>query len=230
MSLAKFRAVLLDMNGTFMFGEDRFGPGEDFGATYRTVGGGALADGDVDRLIRSCYSLMADDYENPDKYDDFPQVAEALRRIAPALGDGEIDRLAHVFGLHELGRVPDAHAAFLRRRLAKTHELGLVANVWAGKGLWLDELERAGVLGLFKAVVFSSDTRSVKPSPVLFDLALRPLGVGKSGAVFVGDSLRCDIEGAKAFGLATVWINPARTAHPAADFVVADLLEFDAGS
>jgi FMN phosphatase YigB (HAD superfamily) len=35
------------------------------------------------------------------------------------------------------------------------------------------ELERVGVLGLFESLVFSSDHRSIKPSPVLFDIALR---------------------------------------------------------
>jgi hypothetical protein len=49
--------------------------------------------------------------------------------------------------------------------------------------------------------------------------------VDKSDVVFIGDTLRCDIKGAKRTGLATVWINPARQSHSAADFVVGDLLE-----
>jgi putative hydrolase of the HAD superfamily len=100
-----------------------------------------------------------------------------------------------------------------------------VANIWSGKDLWEQELERAGVLGLFRSVVFSSDTASVKPSRVLFDQALQPFGAKQSEAVFVGDGLRCDIEGAKATGLATVWINPSGTRHSAADYVVDCLLE-----
>lgn len=38
----RFSAVLLDMHGTFMFGHDRFGEGEDFHATYRGVGPDAV--------------------------------------------------------------------------------------------------------------------------------------------------------------------------------------------
>lgn len=53
--LDKFPALLLDMNGTFMFGEDRFGAGEDFHATYRSVGGRRLSAAEVTRFIRACY-------------------------------------------------------------------------------------------------------------------------------------------------------------------------------
>lgn len=40
--LDNFSAILLDMNGTFMFGHDRFGPEEDYYATYCVMGGCAL--------------------------------------------------------------------------------------------------------------------------------------------------------------------------------------------
>ena len=33
-------AILLDMNSTFMFGEDRFGEVEDYSEYYRSIGGG----------------------------------------------------------------------------------------------------------------------------------------------------------------------------------------------
>jgi FMN phosphatase YigB (HAD superfamily) len=222
--LDRFHVVLLDLNGTFMFGEDRFDPAEDFAATYRGVGGKALQPRQVEAAIRGCYDRLAAAYEDPARYDDFPQVADVLRETSPNLTDEERGHLERVFALHELGRVPPGHAAFLRR-LAASHALGLVANVWSGKDLWVRELERAGVLGLFRSVVFSSDTASVKPSRVLFERALAPFGVAVPEAVFVGDSLRCDVQGAKAVGLATVWVNPADTRHPAADCIVGSLLD-----
>jgi putative hydrolase of the HAD superfamily/5'-nucleotidase len=222
--LPRHRVVLLDLNGTFMFGEDRFGPGEDFHATYRSLGGAALQAAEAEEAIRACYARMAADYEDPAKHDDFPQIAEVLRLVTAGLAEAEVGLLERTFAAHELGRIPEGHAAFLRR-LAATHRLGLVANVWAPSGPWLAELDRAGVRRLFESVVFSSDTRSVKPSRVLFDRALEPFDVPRSQVLFAGDSLRCDIQGAKAAGLATVWINAAGTAHPAADFTVASLLD-----
>src|SRR5207249_2129714 len=52
-------------------------------STYRSLGGVALGPGEVEAAIRSCYRRMAADYEDPAKYDDFPQVAEVLRAVAP---------------------------------------------------------------------------------------------------------------------------------------------------
>jgi FMN phosphatase YigB (HAD superfamily) len=222
--LKPYRVVLLDMNSTFMFGEDRFGDGEDFAATYRKIGGARLRPQEIEEAIRSAYASMAEDYKNPAKYDDFPQVRDVLLAVAPHLPLDEVALLELVFGLHELGRVDEKYGEYLRN-LARTHRLGLVANIWCKKELWLRELQRAGVLGLFESTVFSSDHKSIKPSPALFELAMMPLDTRKSEIVFVGDSLRCDVEGAKAAGLSTVWINPARGSHPAADLVVGDLLE-----
>jgi putative hydrolase of the HAD superfamily/5'-nucleotidase len=113
--------------------------------------------------------------------------------------------------------------------LAVTHRLGVVSNILSYKGLWLDEFARAGVLPLFATTVFSSDGRSVKPSRRLFEQALDALGTPRSEVVFVGDSLRCDIGGAAAVGLATVWVDGSGHGRQAGDpqptFVVRDLLE-----
>jgi hypothetical protein len=41
--LSRFTVVLLDMNGTFMFGGDRFGPEQNYADTYHALGGRRLA-------------------------------------------------------------------------------------------------------------------------------------------------------------------------------------------
>ena len=133
--LARFTVVLLDMNGTFMFGGDRFGPEQDFAATYHALGG---------------------------------------------------------------------------RRLAA-------------------QVVQDGVLNLFATTVFSSDSRSVKPSRKLFEHALGAINAPRSEVVFVGDSLRCDIGGAAGAGLASIWIDRAGRGRGATDpeptFVIGNLLE-----
>lgn len=221
--LDRFDAVLLDMNGTFMFGGDRLSEGEDFAATYRVLGGSSLSPLQVDAAIRACCEAMAVDYEDPARYDDFPRVLDVLRRVTPGLPDDEARRLEPVLGVPELGIVPAEHASLLHW-LSRSHRLGLVANIWCHKAPWLGELERSGVLGLFRTTVFSSDCRSIKPSPVLFRLALDAPGVDVTRTVFVGDSLRCDIAGAKAAGLSAVWMSGADS-HPDADLVVRSLLD-----
>ena len=129
--------------------------------------------------------------------------------------------------VHELGRVPDDYAAALER-LATTHRLGLVSNIWSRKAPWLGELARAGGADLFDVIVFSSDSRSMKPSLRLFESALEAFDEPRERVVFVGDSLRADVAPARAMGIATVWINapgapvPAGATQP--DYIVPDLL------
>ena len=226
--LSSFGGVLLDMNGTFMFGGDRFGPEQDYEATYRAVGGQGLASEVVRRTITACFESLGVIYEDPKRCDSFPSVLEKLRELAPDLPETELNLLERVIAQHELGRVPDAYALRLKR-LAATHRVGVVANILSRKGPWLDEFVRAGVLELFATTVFSSDGRSIKPSRKLFDRALDALATPRSEVVFVGDSLRCDIGGAAAAGLATVWIDRRSRGLQADDpqptFMIRDLLE-----
>ncbi|MEE9275989.1 MAG: HAD-IIA family hydrolase [bacterium] len=46
-----------------------------------------------------------------------------------------------------------------------------------------------------------------KPSPFLFEEALGQLGAAPGEAVMVGDNPRTDVEGARALGIAAVWVN-----------------------
>lgn len=223
--LDKVPVLLLDMNGTFMFGEDRFGAGEDFHTTYRAVGGRRLSAAKVTRFIRACYDGMSRDYDDPDRYDDFPSLTEGLQRYAHP-PESELPLLERVFTLHELGVVPEWAAAVLCR-LARTHKLALVANICAPKPAWVEEFHRAGLSGVFQYTVFSSDFRSIKPSPVLYREALRGVDAQSHEALFVGDSLRYDMEGAKRVGLSTAWITAQPQSHPSVDYVLSSLQEIE---
>ncbi len=213
------------MNGTFMFDQDRFDD-EDFHATYRALGGTGLTRYAVTRHVLTCYTALCTCYEDPACYDDFPSLAEGFTRFSDA-PRSEIDRLVQVFAQHECGAIPRDHANCIRE-LARTHRLALVANIWSPKTRWLEELARAELGNVFHTTVFSSDTRSMKPSSRLFNTALEGLFAAPDKAIFVGDSLRCDMEGAKAAGLTTVWISENETTHPAVDYRIGDLLQLAA--
>jgi len=210
-----------------MFGEDRFDDGEDFHRTYRSVGGSSLSPEEVAHFIRACYDGMSRDYSNPACYDDFPSLVEGFQRYARP-PEHEIPLLERVFALHELGSVPEVFAALLRR-LAHTHRLALVANIWAQKQVWLAEFQRAGIDSIFHHTVFSSDFRSIKPSSVLFQQALRGVSAQPREAIFIGDSLRYDMEGAKRAGLTTVWVTsePKPEPHPCVDYVISGIQEIE---
>jgi len=228
--LSRFTLVLLDMNGTFMFGGDRFGPEQDFAATYRALGGRHLPARVVQDGVLACFETLGVIYDDSARCDAFPAVLETLRDLPTTrhLPENELQLLERVIADHELGTVPDTYARALKR-LAATHRLGVIANIISRKEPWLREFARAGVLSLFATTVFSSDSRSVKPSRKLFEHALSVIQVPRSEVVFVGDSLRCDIGGAAGAGLASIWIDRAGRGREARDpeptFVIGNLLE-----
>jgi putative hydrolase of the HAD superfamily len=224
-----YRAILLDMNGVFMFGQDRFGPAEDYFATYQAQGGGSLTRAEVQAAVQTAHAQLADDYADPARHDDYPSVAEVITRRVDA--PAERAALERVFAAHELGAVPPDYAACLHR-LAATAPLGIVSNIWARKDPWLSHLEAVGVGGLWRTQVFSSDSRSMKPSPALFRRALADLtahdpSLTPADVLFIGDTLTADILPAKALGMATAWVGPKAAAHPAADWAARSLLELE---
>jgi FMN phosphatase YigB (HAD superfamily) len=218
--LAQFSVVLLDMNGTFMFGHDRIGPGQDYFETYRRLGGQRLDGQRVQQImVATCNALLLE-YERPERVEDFPTLIEAFRAYGQA-PESELPLLENVFAAHEIGHVPLEHGAFLAQA-ATSHCLGIVSNICARPEPWLELLRRAELLPLFTCTVFSSQGRSIKPSRSLFDRALAAFPP-RSRVLFVGDSLERDIIPAKALGLATAWIAPAGSTHPDADRVITTL-------
>ena len=64
-----------------------------------------------------------------------------------------------------------------------------------------EELERLGILGHFEFVVSSADYGVRKPDRLLFETALRRLGIGPKDVWFVGDHVGYDMVGAFEAGL-----------------------------
>jgi putative hydrolase of the HAD superfamily len=223
--LDKYSVLLLDMNGTFMFGHDRFAETEDFHKTYSSLGGKRLASEQVAHSIRACFEGLNQDSTNPEFYDHFPTLAEGFMRHSNP-PKSELRLLMKVFALHERGTVSDSCASLLRR-LAKTHRLALISNIWSPKQPWLDEFERAGIAEVFRHKVFSSDFRSIKPSPVLFREALRGLGAHPDECLCIGDSLRCDMEGANKAGIATTWITSETKRPQSVNYLLSRIEEIE---
>ena len=79
-----------------------------------------------------------------------------------------------------------------------------------------DVLGRTGLRPLVDGVVTSAQLGAAKPSPAIFARALALAGAPAAAAVHVGDSLREDVAGARACGIAAVLLSRRRTAAPAA--------------
>ena len=224
----RFDVVLLDVSHTFMFDVDRFSDTEDYGTTYRQIGGNLLSNGEIHRTIAALFDSMLADYEDPNCYGSFAPVFSYLK-VLPESKDfpaSEIQLLARVFAMHEVGTIPGTYAKALHR-LHETHRLGVISNIWSSNDLYLREFERVGVRNLFDVIIFSSDYSCIKPSPDIFAKAIEALDVDCAKIVFVGDSLKHDIAGAKAAGLPSVWINTGISqidqSTPVPELIIKDL-------
>lgn len=222
--LDQFNVVLLDMNGTFMFGHDRLGPEEDFHRTYQALGGRTLDRPALTGIMRSTCDALLSAYDDPAHFDDFPTLREAFPHHGGAPLD-QLEILEQVFAMHELGTCPPEHAGFLHR-LAATHRLGVVSNICAPPSAVETRLREAGLAGVFTHTVFSSAARSIKPSLAIFRRALAAFPAD-SRILFVGDSLERDIRPARSLGLGTAWIAPPGGAAPEADLVIASLPDLE---
>jgi HAD superfamily hydrolase (TIGR01509 family) len=131
------------------------------------------------------------------------EYGELLRE----LGVDDVDRF--VDAEHEVWRPAQAvlgaaHALLdsLRDRGLKT---GLVANAWPDPGRVLRaDAERLGLAERLDVMVFSEEVGSRKPQPEIFLHALGLLAVEPEHAVFVGDGLETDVQGAARIGMTTV--------------------------
>lgn len=84
--------------------------------------------------------------------------------------------------------------------------------------LWA--LDSFGILGEFSDVLTSADAGFYKSHPGIYQASARRLGAAPERIVHVGDSFRFDVEGARAAGLTTVWVQGDR---PSPDGSPADL-------
>ncbi|MCU7937616.1 MAG: HAD family hydrolase [Candidatus Thiodiazotropha sp. (ex Dulcina madagascariensis)] len=215
------QALLLDMNSTFMFGEDRFGRDIDYAEHYRAIGG-MLPTDRVNTIIHNAYNYLDTRYAMEKWRHCFPTVERAIRAThderLPSL---EMGRLIDTFAHHELGHIPKAYAQALHR-LAQNFTLALVADIWSPKKMWLRTFAEAGIAGLFQATSFSSEHGVVKPSPKPFRLVLKQLGTKPQAALVIGDSVRRDLGGAKAAGIDCILVGDER--HPDAVGTFSDLI------
>ena len=202
------KALLLDMNSTFMFGEDRFGSSEDYFEHYSTLEG-TLSRPKINSIIRGIYEYLSARYPDEKYRHHFPSVEQALSATSDQpYDDEEIQRIVATFAHYELGSIPTAHAhalCILKQRFI----LGAVIDIWSPKTAWLETFRRSGVHTLFAGMSFSSDHGMVKPSPKPFELVLNQLNIPKTQAVVVGDSPRRDLGGAKNAGIDCILVGGA---------------------
>jgi putative hydrolase of the HAD superfamily len=222
------RAVLFDWGGTLVAG----GYDEKLAAAGRAAGLAAVGPvaslptgGALGRRFRDAYlpQLLA---PREDELDYVAVVRALFRDEGCVLDDAAVWRF--VAAEHDAWRsvhqlVPGA-LDLLRALRARGLATGIVSNAFDPGVLVRGELERLGVSALCDVVVLSSETGKRKPHPAGFRLALDALGIEPAEALFVGDRVREDVDGAAAVGMRTahaVWFLDGSPGEPRAERVVA---------
>lgn len=215
--------LLLDMNSTFMFGEDRFSESEDYSIYYRRLDG-QLSNDAVNTLINDVLGYLGERYPQEAYRHNFPTIEEALAVVSQEqLPDNEIQNIVNTFAFHEHGHIPEPYVEALQQLYSK-YTLAVVIDIWAPKALWLETFERLGLNALFSASSFSSDHGMVKPSPKPFERVITELNVPRENCLVIGDSVRRDLGGAMSAGIDCVLVNGASDNRALASYP--DLLAF----
>lgn len=82
---------------------------------------------------------------------------------------------------------------------------GVISNIgWSGAAL-TDRINRLLPQNRFEFILASSEYMYRKPSPMLFELALKKAGLDAADVWFCGDNIKADIEGSAAVGIFPVW-------------------------
>jgi HAD superfamily hydrolase (TIGR01549 family) len=105
------------------------------------------------------------------------------------------------------------------QKLHGKYKLGMVSN-FAIPDCVRNLLNKFDLKRFFDIIVISGDINRRKPSPEIFERALRKLEVHPSEAVFVGDTPSMDIEGAKAVAMKAILIKRKTTLADAPNAVV----------
>jgi len=91
---------------------------------------------------------------------------------------------------------------------------GVISNIgWSGAAL-TERINRFLPRNRFEFILASSEYIFRKPSPMLFNLALRKAGLNASDVWFCGDNIICDVEGAAAVGIFPVWYEELSMENP----------------
>ncbi|GAA0420930.1 noncanonical pyrimidine nucleotidase, YjjG family protein [Acrocarpospora corrugata] len=97
--------------------------------------------------------------------------------------------------------------------------VGIVANGMADNQL--GKLQNTGLAAAVDGYAVSGAEGIRKPDVALFAIAAARCGASLQGSGWmVGDNLTADIEGGRAAGLRTIWVNPEQPANPALNHTI----------
>ncbi len=191
-------AVLFDWNNTLV----QFTWDDELLAEGHRAGLRAIGRDDEPAAFLERYRERVIERGTPDE-----SYESLLRELLPETTDEQID--AFIDAEHEAWapayQVLGSAQAMLESLRSRGIKTGVVLNSWPDPGRVLRrDNDRAGLTELLDVIVISSEVGMRKPEPGIFQLALEQLGVDPLDAVFVGDRLDTDVQGAANVGMTTI--------------------------
>jgi putative hydrolase of the HAD superfamily len=171
------------------------------------------------------------EYQRSGALEEMDPAATSLRAYAAAGVSLDAPELDEVLRIEQEawwhGARLDAEAAPLLEWLrSRGIRAGLCSNAPYRVASLHAQLAFLGLDSHLDAVTFSAEVGWRKPSPRIFEAAMRALGTDPGGTVMVGDTLAADIAGAHAAGMRAVLIDRNGERGPGdADAVIAALRE-----
>ncbi len=200
-----YKTVLLDLDGTVF----------DFAASEKICFFAAAEDLD---LLFTCeeYSLYSDINQKLWTMLERKEITidllrtERFRRLLEQTGkQGDPALFAKRYVAHLAQSViPFEGAAEFCRRLAARYSLCVVTN-----GIRHNQYQRvklSPIAPYVTAMVTSEEIGAAKPSPLIFEEALRRAGAGAEQCVMIGDNFQADILGAADCGIDAIWYADAQ--------------------
>jgi HAD superfamily hydrolase (TIGR01549 family) len=192
------QAILFDFGGTLdsdgVPWKDRFrsmagvsGPSESFDRAYYTADDALVGTIPRDLSFRETIDRLS-------------------RNLVRALGweEQRAEPLADAF--FQTSRSKAEASREILGQLARRFRLGIVSNFYGNLERVCDDFGISKHVGV---LVDSAVVGFEKPDPRIFRAALDALEVSPEHAVFVGDSLPRDMEGARGLGMAHIYVSPA---------------------
>ncbi len=100
------------------------------------------------------------------------------------------------------------YAASVLEVLHTKYRIGLICDTGFTPGKVLTQvLKKHDILQYFSCLLFSDEVGATKPSALIFQKALDALSLKPQEVAHVGNLLETDVVGAKAIGMAAIWIN-----------------------
>jgi putative hydrolase of the HAD superfamily len=120
---------------------------------------------------------------------------------------GIIERVTNYVNTNSVS-YPDVRTTVERLR-GEGYRVGVISDADADDlGL---QLKSAGMVGYFETVTTSSEAKSYKPNPRIFEIALEKMNCKPSEACHIGDSQEMDIAGANNLGLHSILVTHGKT-------------------